>query len=336
MKAAAVLLLPAFGADIGGGHVVRCLSLAMALEALGAACVFALEEPGLALLRRLGGEARAATAPSNALGGGLSRFSHVVLDDYGAALDLERRLGADGRRLLLLDDLAARSTRANLVLNPGVLGQDPYAARAGASTGRLLGPAYALLRPGFAALRPAALARPPADELGRLCLSFGLSDVGGVAVRAYRRARAFSASVAIDLILAGSAQSLTALRAAAREDPRLSLHVDAADVAPILAAADVVIGAGGVGVWERACLGRPAAAVSVAPNQATLVAALAERGAHLSLGGLGDGFETALGEALERLRSPALRAALGRTSSALCDGQGARRAAEALLEVSAA
>jgi spore coat polysaccharide biosynthesis predicted glycosyltransferase SpsG len=307
----------------------------MALEALGARCVFALEDPGAAQLRRMGGEARAATPPPDVLACGLSRFSHVVLDDYEADLDLERRLGADGRRLLLLDDLAARPTLANLVLNPGVLGQDPYGSRAGASTVRLLGPAYALLRPGFAALRAGALARPPADELGRLCLSFGFSDVDGVALRAYRGVRAFSASIAIDLILGGGAQSLMELRAAARQDPRLSLHVDAADVAPILAAADAVLGAGGVGVWERACLGRPAVAVSVAANQWPLIAALAERGAHLSLGGLGEGFETALGEALERLRSPALRAALGRTSSALCDGQGARRAAEALLEVSA-
>jgi spore coat polysaccharide biosynthesis predicted glycosyltransferase SpsG len=75
----------------------------------------------------------------------------------------------------------------------------------------------------------------------------------------------------------------------------------------------------------------PAVALSVAPNQDWLVDRLGALGAHINLKPLGPDFEAELKEALHRLNSQEVRVELKSVSSALCDGRGAERVAEAFL-----
>ena len=326
-----VLLLPGWGPGVGGGHVVRCLSLAEALETKGVRCVFALPEAGRVLLARIAGADHAAIDIAVALSD-LSSFSHVVLDDYAADASLETKLRADGRRLLVIDDLAERPRAADLTINPGALGADPYADFGSGHGVRLLGPRYALLRPMFAAGRDEAL-KAPISGLRRLFVSFGLSDVGGVSARAYAAIRRWDKALEVHMVVGSGAQSLMDLQACARTDPKLQLHIDAAKVAALLGVCDAALGGGGVGAWERACLGRPSVALSVAPNQDWLIDHLGALGAHIRLSPLGLNFEAELTQALHRLKSDDVRAKLKSVSSALCDGRGAQRVAEAFLSL---
>ena len=310
---------------------MRCLTLARALTAQGVACAFAVGDAGAVLVDRFGAEfAVHRQGVGSALQTGA--FETLVIDDYGAAAEQELEFRSRVGALVVIDDLANRPHRAALLIDPGYGREDAdYAALLPKSARLLTGPDYALVDPSFRALRSAALGRSTAAEPKRLFMSFGLSDIGGVARRAVEAVRARYPDVVIDIALGSDAESAPALKAKAESDPALNPHFDALNIAELMAGADAAIGAGGASTWERACLGLPTVAVIVADNQRAMIQALAHDGALLAVDLGKDAFEREFNQALERLWAPKVRATLKAKSAQLCDGLGAGRIAEAIL-----
>jgi len=316
-----VALTPACIPGGGGGHVVRCLALARALEAEGADCVFVVEPLGVDLLGRLGwtGEVIPADdAPARLAAIRAAASDAVVVDDYR----LDTRFEADlPGAVLAIDDLADRPHACRLLLDSAYgRAADDYAALApGADL--LIGPDYALLRDGFAAPR-----REPPERVERVFLSFGLSDVGGIAARAVRLLRPRAPKARFDVALAADAPSVAAMR-----ELDVSLHLDA-DVAPLMRAADLGVGAGGGMVWERRAAGLPQLVVTLADNQRPMAARLAAEGGIATVDLNQPDFDTRLAAGFTTLLAPGARRAQLDNPAARCDGLGARRAARALLE----
>lgn len=304
--------------ELGGGHVMRCLTLALALQAEGADCVF-LNGTGVARILT-------AFAP------GMPRTDDraadlVVLDSYRMGRDVEDEWRERARALAVIDDLA-RPHHAELVLDPsfGRHASDYEAPKV------LAGPDYALVRREFAEARAEALARR-GGPVRRALVALGLTDVGGITGRVVQALLPVLDGIGLDVVVGSGAFSLPALRTLA-EAGRIALHVDSQDMAGLMARADIAIGAGGASVWERACLGLPAITLIVADNQRDLAMRLDGAGVTLALDARWPGLEARLVEMWARLAGDeALRLGLSRTSAALCDGMGAGRAATALLSL---
>jgi len=320
-----VVLTPAAIAGGGGGHVVRCLALADALERAGAECQFVVEPLGAEILARLGRHSviLAASDERERLATIIDASPNaVVVDDYRLDAHFEAALAG---RVMAIDDLANRPHAAAIVLDSGY-GRQPADYEALAPLARLLlGPEFALLREGFA-----GPAKPVSQRVGSVFVSFGLSDVGGIAARAVSLLRPLASGAIFDVALSADAESLPSLRAQAASDPGLRLHIDA-DVAPLMRAADLGIGGGGGMVWERRASGLPQLVVILAENQRPTVKRLAADGVILAADLTGPRFEVELVEAFKHLLDPELRRALLQNPHARCDGRGADRAAQALL-----
>lgn len=321
-----LLFICAAGPTVGGGHVMRSLTLAQALEARGAACAFrATPEVGHVL---------DAFAPDAVRAESDDGFDALVFDHYGLAAPDHRAL-ARGRPSLVIDDLADRPLAADLVLDSGpTRAAADYAGLVPESARLLLGPSFAPVRPAFAALRAAALARraerPP---VRRILVSLGLTDVGGITGRVVERLLPRVGEAALDVVLGGGAPSLAELRALAARDPRLSLHIDTQDMPRLMLDADLAVGAGGSTTWERCVLALPTLTLVLAANQAPAAAALAAAGATPWLDVAAPDFAPAFDAAIAALLTdPDRRAALSTASAAVCDGLGAPRVADALLE----
>lgn len=303
------------GPGVGGGHVMRCLTLAGALTARGAACAFVRTPEAADILARY--------APGMPLADEDAEADLVVLDSYRLTPSTEAVWRGRAKRLAVIDDLA-RPHEADLVLDPsfGRSAAD-YAAPV-----VLAGPAYALVRPAFAAARATALARR--REPARRCLvSLGLTDVGGITGRV--AAVLADIGLALDVVVGAGAPSLGALQALANEG-RVTLHIDTDDIAGLVTRADVCVGAGGSSVWERACLGLPTVTLILADNQRDMAMKLDAAGVTLALDARWPGVEERLGDAIGRLvADDALRTGLSARSAEICDGLGAERVAEALL-----
>jgi UDP-2,4-diacetamido-2,4,6-trideoxy-beta-L-altropyranose hydrolase len=259
-------------------------------------------------------------------------FDALVFDHYRLGRPDHDAL-AGGRASLVIDDLANRPLGGDVVLDSGPNRRPvDYTLLTDGDTRLLLGPEFAPVRSRFAALRASSLARR-GGPVSRVLVTMGLTDVGGVTSRVVDRLRPRLGDVAIDVVLGGQAPSLRALSRMSGHDRRLNLHIDATDMATLLHDADFVISAAGSTVWEICTLGLPAAIVVVADNQRAAAQALTERGAALVVDATAPAFEGALDRAIMRLVTDTTqRAHLSEAAAAVCDGQGAGRAAEALLQ----
>jgi UDP-2,4-diacetamido-2,4,6-trideoxy-beta-L-altropyranose hydrolase len=341
MSGPSILFVVDAGPEIGGGHVMRSLTLAAALEAQGASCRVAGPPAAEAILAAFAPQmarvAAASTAPADlaeALAG--ERFDAVVFDHYRLGADDHRRIG-QGKAALVIDDLADRPLAADLVLDSGPARRaEDYDGLVPDGARLLLGPQYAPVRPEFAALREQALAWR-GGPLGRVLVSLGLTDLDGITGRVVERLRPKVSEVGIDVVLGAEAPSLASLTKIARRDTRIALHVDNPQMARLTAEADIAIGAAGSSAWERCTLGLPSLMLVLAENQRAAARELAARDAALVADPAAADFETIFDRVLVRLTTDAkLRRSLAAASAELCDGQGAPRVAEAFLKLIAA
>jgi UDP-2,4-diacetamido-2,4,6-trideoxy-beta-L-altropyranose hydrolase len=328
-----ILFFADSGPSVGGGHVMRCLTLAQALVGQGAACAFAATPDAMRLLETFApadierlpipeGTASRQAAPVADLARTWGAQA-AVLDHYAAGPGDEAMIRTGVHRLLVLDDLK-RGHLCDLVLDSNL----DRAAADYPGVESLTGPAYALVRPEFAALRVQTLARRTTAKPTRLLIALGLTDVGGITAPVVETILPTLGDLQVDIVLGQGAPSLSTLAPLTSRDPRLTLHVDTRDMAALTAAADLAIGAGGSSVWERCCLGLPTLTLILADNQREAAQALAARGAVevVEEGDIGGRIAALL---TDRSRLAAMSAA----ASAICDGRGAARVAERLLAI---
>ncbi|WP_309606169.1 UDP-2,4-diacetamido-2,4,6-trideoxy-beta-L-altropyranose hydrolase [Phenylobacterium sp.] len=341
MSGPQILFVVDAGPQVGGGHVMRSLTLAGALEAAGASCrvvaspivsaLMATFTPRMTRVEAASGERRDLAGAVEA-----ERFDAVVFDHYGLG-ETDHRTMSQGRCALVIDDLADRPLSADLVLDCGPARRaEDYDGLIADGARLLLGPQYAPVRPEFAALRDTALAWR-GEPVGRVLVALGLTDVDGITGRVVERLRPRIGEAGLDVVLGGEAPSLPGLTKIARRDTRIALHVDSPHMARLTAEADIAVGAAGSSTWERCTLGLPTLMVVLAENQRAAAQALAERDAALVVDAGAASFEPAFDVALMRITTDAgLRRRLAEASAGLCDGLGAGRVAEVFLKLVAA
>ena len=341
MNGPRVLFVVDAGATVGGGHAMRSLTLAGAMQGQGAICEFVSPPAVEAILGAFAPQiertdAISSSAQDLASAVANARFDAVVFDHYGLC-EADHRLIGRSKPTLVIDDLADRPLGADLVLDssPARRAED-YDGLVAEGARLLLGPQYAPVRPEFAALRQKALAWRD-EPVRRILVSLGLTDVDAITARVVERLRPRVTETGIDVVLGSDTPSMASLTKIARRDTRIILHVDSPHMARLTAEADIAIGAAGSSTWERCTLGLPTLMLVLAANQRAAARTLADRAAALVLDPSAPDFENQFDRALMRMTSDAaLRRQLAASSAELCDGQGAPRVAEAFLKLVAA
>jgi UDP-2,4-diacetamido-2,4,6-trideoxy-beta-L-altropyranose hydrolase len=338
MNGPRILFIADAGPQVGGGHVMRSLTLAQALIARGGTCAFLGAPEVDAVLNafapdmaRVNADLADAAAVLEATDE--DAFDAVVFDHYGLRAADHREIGR-GRPALVIDDLADRPLGGDLVVDSGLKRRaEDYQGLIPPGARLLLGPAYAPVRPEFAALRGQALARPP-GPVRRVLVSMGLTDLGGVTARVLDRLRRRIGEARVDVVLGEAAPSRAGLEKLARRDTRLAVHVDTPRMAELTAQADFAVGAAGSSAWERCTLALPSVLLILAENQRPAAEALNGLGAALVVDPEAPDFDELFDRAVQRLLSdPTARARMAARSAEVCDGLGAARTADAFLEV---
>lgn len=336
-----ILFIVDAGPEVGGGHLMRSLTLARALEAQGAAVRFLGPEAVAGLLETFAPDVARGTFttinPTDlVIAAAEAPFDAVVFDHYGLS-EPEHTAITQGRVTLVIDDLANRPLGADIVLDSGpdrhaadYDGLTPVAVRL------LLGPSFAPVRPEFASFREPALAWR-GEPVQRILVAMGLTDVGGITARVLERVRLRAHDLGLDVVVGASSPSLPGLTRIARRDTRLTLHIDTPHMARLAAEADIAVGAPGSSTWERCTLGLPSILVVLADNQRAAARSLESREAALIVDAADPQFDGKFDRHLTRLLIDAdLRRSLAGRSAELCDGQGAERTAEVFLKLIAA
>lgn len=329
---------------IGSGHVVRCLTLADALQGAGWRCVFA-SAPGtletVSILARSGYQllelvdsARESALLKDALPQGCAL---LVVDHYRRDAEFETACRPWASRILVIDDLADRRHDCDLLLDP-TLGRKStdYAPLVPETCCLLLGSDFALLRPQFLAARSVALERRKTQDTTtrRILVSLGGADSSNLTAKVLNALIHSGVEVAVDVVLGGTAQHLEEVRAlAASTTLPITVHTAVEDMAELMTNADFAVGAAGTTSWERCTLGLPSLILVIADNQELVARTLDQVGAAVCLGRHETVTEEQLAEQMYSLATNQhRRKAMTEHAAALCDGRGTQRTMLALLQ----
>lgn len=326
--------------EIGAGHLIRSGALGRALRDAGAEVLYAVGPQSLSVLPNAYGGDGIRTVDlfedhaveANEIGNVFGAADAVVVDDYRLGEGFERACREWAGKVVVISDLPDKKHDADLILDPsgGRVASD-YDGRVPAGCAFLLGPSYALLRDLF---QDGADRRVAAERVSRVFVTMGATDSDNFSEAVIDAVRKAVPHAAIDVLLAGVAPHLQALRARAEMNDLLTIHSDLAaeEVVRFLDACDLAVGTGGVGLWERCARGVPSITVVVAENQRKNAALADENGASVMLT---DGASIRAAETEQLLRSldgdPALRRLMSERARSLCDGKGATRAAAEIL-----
>jgi len=326
-------------AEIGSGHLLRCLGLAHGWAAEGGEATFVshcgaaglagrVQDAGFELVELPARCAEDADLKATLRCAKATPGSVVVLDGYGFGAPYQRRIKEAGLPLVVLDDnVHARHYYADIVLNQGIdagglaYPSEPY-------TQFLLGTRFVLLRPEF--LRWRGWRRVTGPVARRLLVTLGGSDPENAAALVVQALAALPAADIEAVVVVGALYPhLEELTRAAAPHTRIVQDVD--DMAELMVWADAAISGGGATCWELAFLGLPNIVLVLAANQAPIAHGLHAAGVSLNLGPLASVNADQLAQAIaELLEDSDAREAMGRRGRALVDGHGPRRVAQAI------
>ena len=286
---------------IGSGHVMRCLTLAEVLRETGAEVQFVCRKYAGNLnemVRNKGFVVHELSVSENLEPCGISdndagneyanwlgvsqeqdaletinvfqknKPDWLIVDHYALGEVWEKQLRPHAQKIMVIDDLANRSHDCDLMLDQNYFidGETRYEGLVQPSCTKLLGPKYALLRPEFAEARKHL--NPRNGKVQRVFVFFGGTDSDNVTGKALE-ALSFPefCYLEIDVVIGSHNPHRAEIEQQVKMRPNTSLHVQIANMAELMAQADLAIGAGGATTWERLCLGLPSLVVTIAKNQ---------------------------------------------------------------------
>lgn len=284
--------------QVGIGHLMRCLTLADTLKQRGASVRFAsrsmpgpwqvaLREKGHEVALLSGSSAKGVPdelAHSDWLGTsqvidaeqtrqalGDQEWDWLVVDHYALDRRWESALRESATHVLVIDDLADRVHECDVLLDQNFYADmnTRYAGKVPAHCQPLLGPRYALLREEF--YRERQRIKPRTGPTRRVLICFGGVDADNHTAMAIEAvAGLYEHDLAVDVVIGAQHPRRAQIETACRTHGFVC-HVQTNEMAKLMAAADLAIGAGGSTSWERCCLGLPTVTFALAENQRRLV-----------------------------------------------------------------
>jgi UDP-2,4-diacetamido-2,4,6-trideoxy-beta-L-altropyranose hydrolase len=282
-------------AQMGTGHLMRCLALAQAWKAQGGQAIFITACDSNALRQRLLDEdfqvvivERPYPDPGDweQTSRVLAAYpgAWVVLDGYHFDADYQRRIKEAGHQLLVIDDMAHLDRyHADIVLNQNIHAEqlqyscEPY-------TRLLLGTKYVLLRTEF--LKWRGWRREIPEVARKILVTLGGGDPDNVTLKVIRALQQVDVDgVEAGVVVGANNPHYEELQFAV-QDSRMPIRVESnvTNMPELMAWADIAVSAGGSTVWELAFMGLPAVVLELAKNQHDIAVALDKAGAALGLG----------------------------------------------------
>lgn len=366
----AVLIYADGNTDIATGHLMRCLSVACALQALGGRAEFAVSDETSADLLASFFPKKSSfpihvlhadyRKPETALGG-LTRLLSYSPDGpaFSPAADgpkqesfLQERFFAEQFPALLIDsyfvtqdflealrslvktayidDLYAFDYPADLVINYDFAPPEHFYSKAGKA---LLGCGFTPLRAQFSGLTPVFR-----EQVEDVLISTGGTDAWNAAGKfaSALLTTPESASWRIHVLTGPMHAHRNELQTLAVSHPQLLLHEKVTDMAGLMRTCDLAVSAAGTTLYELCAAGVPSVSFTMADNQLPCSMDM-ERFAGIPCAGDVRSTPDLTGKLLSLLFSlaenPQKRGALSRSMHAAIDGKGSERIARELLSL---
>lgn len=320
------------GQGVGVGHLMRSLALSEAFQRANWSVEVAADTTTVPLARQRLEAANVASVgiPRSSADHGRwiadSALDAVILDSYLLAPEASRAMLEIAPVLTFIDG-STRGQSASMYLDQNFGSESSAWPPAGeafaAKTPRLAGPRFTILSDELLALRPDA--PETQSNSPRLLVALGGTDALGLTPLLVQAIALANVQVDVTVISTAGARSFPRFETV---DARFEYREPTNDFPDLLAHASAVIFAAGSSLWEAASLGKPVAALAVAPNQSETYRRLA---GEEMIYGLGDTTAMTLDphDLSNSIRSflsdVGLRTRLAESSFSLIDGRGKSR-----------
>ncbi|WP_028300828.1 UDP-2,4-diacetamido-2,4,6-trideoxy-beta-L-altropyranose hydrolase [Oceanospirillum beijerinckii] len=248
----------------------------------------------------------------------------LIVDHYALDYHWQDACEAGFKQLMVIDDLADRKHRCNLLLDQ-TFGRtaDNYQSLVPAGCQILTGAQYALLRPEFSEWRTTSLKRRQSPELNNLLINLGGVDkdnITGTLLKAIDHSH-LPESCELTVVMGVTAPHIEQVKQIAAELKQPCQVLQGVNnMAELMANADFAIGAAGSTSWERCCLGLPTLMIILAENQQTIAKQLQAAGAAQSLS-IGPKLAQQVAQCFDQL-SPNYLSNSSQAAQAISDGLG--------------
>ncbi len=213
---------------------------------------------------------------------------NLIVDSYALDYKWEKFLRPYINKIMVIDDLANRTHDCDLLLDQNYYREleHRYDGLVPSTCRKLLGPEYALLRPEFHQAKKTLRKRD--GKIRRILVFFGGSDPTNETKKALQAIKLLNRpEIAVDVVVGAANPHREEIKQICNKMPNTTYYCQVEDMAELMAAADLAIGAGGATTWERLYLELPTIAIAVAENQVETLEALGETGLVKFLGRTG-------------------------------------------------
>jgi len=276
--------------NIGTGHIMRCLTLALQLKKHEADVAFISHENSRHLedMVRSHGidvfflpDSTPCAKPEQIMAGDdmLKDAANtceiikkeggadlVIIDHYGIDFKWENALREVSKKIMVIDDLANRKHDCDILLDQNfyIDAQSRYDGLVPDACIRLLGPAYALLRDEFTNLP----ARKFNEQVENIVISFGGSDPDNFTGRVLEiLSNNKYLGVNINVVAGVASAHKDVVEDICLKHSNMHFHYQIDYMAKLMNEADLFIGAGGATSLERVAIGLPSIVIAIADNQ---------------------------------------------------------------------
>ena len=346
--------------NIGSGHVVRCLTLAEALRENGASVEF-ISRPHeghlCELIEKRGFNVFRLPQPSTVVYSGESKYSSwlgvdwkddamqtksiissykkypdwLIVDHYAIDKNWEKSLRSITKKIFVIDDIADRQHDCDYLLNQNLI-EDihaRYTSKVPEHCILLIGPKYALLQSIYKELHERTVLRK--GPIGNVIIFFGGFDthnLTGLVLKAFLSLK--RSDIKINIVINRYSPHFDSLQLIASEHVYIKLHSNLPSLAPLLAKADLAIGASGCASWERLCLGLPSLIIATADNQKPIAAKLSDQGLIEYLGNFEQITEEKISIKLKQIFENGISEKWSKKCRDMVDGKGVERVCESM------
>lgn len=327
---------------IGSGHIMRTLSIAAAFRERGADCAFvSADDAARGLIAEAGFRHVALGTDWRDMPSELPAMQEVIkgerpelliVDGYYATADYLASLRRSVR-LGYIDDVAAYIYPVDCLINYNVFATDVgYEQRYPSDTMLLLGMDYAPLRAEFRSITPAV--RAHTNDI--LLLTGGADPIGaGGALLSALLAEPSFGNRRLHIVIGTLNGRVEEIQRISEKDGRVVIHSSVTHMAELMHGCDMAVSASGSTLYELCACGVPTVCYTLADNQIPIAEGFHRRGIMQYAGDFRDGPQDVAHRIATRVLSlmdcEAERRALSQKMTAIVDGNGARRIADALL-----
>jgi len=318
-------------ADIGIGHLMRCLALSEELSKRGHSCFFVSKTDNDELISKIEKNNEFfqidSTADLEEDAGSLIKFSNeknidwIITDHYGIDTDYIKNIKGNDIKVLSVDDTSQIHYFSDVVLNQNI-GSEKLKYSSEKDTKFLLGPKYAILRDQLLVIDN----KKGSNEVKKILIMIGGTDKDNLILKIMKFLKSFN-NLEFLIVIGPLNPHFDEIKKYIKENGLNARVIKSPDnMTDLYLESDIAISAGGSSCYEFAYFGIPNIIVVIADNQLNIANELDKQNISIYVGKKEElNSENLKNKFKELIDNSSLRKKLSENGKKLVDGKGKQR-----------